>query len=75
MGEVLYAASRRVSDAVLKTAEIVVSERPATLTPNHGCRWCQLRETCEGAKQWALQSVDDDVSFGAEDDDLPEAPF
>lgn len=68
--DVLEAASRRASDAILKATEMNVTGRPAGLTPGMHCRWCALHETCEGAAQWNAQ-VDaeaDDLGFG--DDDL-----
>jgi hypothetical protein len=58
--DTLDAAARRVSDAVLKMVEINVSNRPAGLNPGPMCRWCSLRETCEGATAWDTQTTDDD---------------
>ncbi len=66
--DVLQAAARRVGDAVLKMTEMNVSNRPAGLTPGPMCHWCGLKTTCEGAKTWAEQSAEEDLSFGADDD-------
>jgi hypothetical protein len=67
--DVLEAAARRTGDAILKAAELNVSQRPAGLTPGMHCRWCALRETCEGAAQWNAQTdaEDDDVGFGEDE--------
>lgn len=46
--DVLDAAARRTSDAVVRIAEIVASGRPPALSPGAACRWCALRETCSG---------------------------
>jgi hypothetical protein len=47
--EVLEAAARRTSDAILRMTEIVCSQRPPSLSPGPSCHWCALAETCEGA--------------------------
>jgi hypothetical protein len=54
--DVLEAAALRTSDAILRMAEIVASSRPPGLTPGPSCHWCGLRETCEGAAEWALRN-------------------
>ncbi|HVT76555.1 MAG TPA: PD-(D/E)XK nuclease family protein [Acidimicrobiales bacterium] len=46
--DVLEAAARRTSDAILRMTEIVCSHRPPAITPGPGCTWCALAETCEG---------------------------
>jgi PD-(D/E)XK nuclease superfamily protein len=47
--DVLQAAALRTSDAILRMAEILCSNRPPSLSPGPGCNWCALNETCEGA--------------------------
>ena len=64
--DVLEAAARRASDAILKATELNVSGRPPGLTPGMHCRWCLLHDTCEAAA--AEVDENDDLSFG--DDDL-----
>ena len=46
--DVLEAAALRTSDAILRMAEIVCSQRPPALSPGTGCNWCALAQTCEG---------------------------
>lgn len=63
--DVLEAASRRASDAILKATEMNVSARPPGLTPGTHCRWCLLNETCDAAKE--VVEENDDLSFGEDD--------
>lgn len=46
--DVLAAAARRTSDAILRMTEILCSQRPPALSPGPGCAWCALAETCDG---------------------------
>ncbi len=63
--DVLDAAARRTTDAILKAAEMHTSDRPPGLTPGMHCRWCALKETCLGAAQYNAQAVTvDDLGFG-----------
>jgi hypothetical protein len=67
--DVLDAAARRVSDAVLRMTEMNVSNRPPGLTAGVMCKWCGLETTCEAAATWAQQTADeDDLSYGDDDD-------
>jgi hypothetical protein len=54
--DVLEAAARRTSDAILRMAEIVCSQRPPALSPGPGCNWCALASTCEGPAALASES-------------------
>ena len=67
--DVLDAAARRVADAVGKITEMNVSDRPPGLSPGPMCRWCALKETCEGAKAYEHASIgeSDDLGFGDDD--------
>jgi hypothetical protein len=58
--DVLEAAARRTSDAILRMAEIVSSQRPPGLSPGPGCQWCALSTTCEAHLAWASSNADDD---------------
>jgi hypothetical protein len=71
--DVLDAAAHRLSDAILRMAEIVATNRPLGLTPHHGCNWCGLKDTCEGAAEWARLSVAETDLATYDDED--EAPF
>lgn len=56
--DVLEAAARRTSDAILRMAEIVASGRPPGLSPGPPCRWCVLRETCPGAAEYEERQIE-----------------
>ncbi len=58
--DILEAAALRTSDAILRMAEITATGRPPGLTPGPPCRWCRLRDTCDGAAQWALGTEEED---------------
>lgn len=46
--DLLAMTVRRVGDGALKMAELMLKEREAAFTPGPACRWCSVRETCEG---------------------------
>ena len=50
--DVLEVAARRLSAGVTKLVELRLNEREATFTPGPACRWCKLRDDCEGASAW-----------------------
>lgn len=50
--EVLEVAARRLAAGVTKLVELRLNEREATFTPGPACRWCKLRDDCEGASAW-----------------------
>jgi hypothetical protein len=45
---ILEVTVRRVVDGAVKMAELRLAEREATFTPGPACRWCSVRDTCEG---------------------------
>jgi CRISPR/Cas system-associated exonuclease Cas4 (RecB family) len=49
----LEVAARRAVDGIKKLAELRLHEREPTVTPGPSCRYCSLRDTCEGAVRWA----------------------
>jgi hypothetical protein len=50
--DVLEVAVRRVVAATTKIVELRLGLRSPTVTPNPTCRWCVLRDECEGAAAW-----------------------
>jgi hypothetical protein len=50
--EVLEAALRRAVDATRRIVELRLGLRSPKVSPNPACRWCSLRETCDGAEAW-----------------------
>ena len=46
--DLLALTVRRVGDGAVKMAELKLSEREATFTPGPACRWCSVRDVCEG---------------------------
>jgi hypothetical protein len=58
--DVLEAAALRTSDAILRMAEIVSSQRPPGFSPGTGCQWCALAETCDAHAAWAASKSDFD---------------
>jgi len=47
--DVLEAAVRRTVDATRKLIELRTGMRSAAVTPNPACRWCCIRNECDGA--------------------------
>ena len=59
--ETLEIALRRTIDGVRKMAELRAGDRPAAITPCPRCRYCRIRESCEGAQAWAAAKEDAEV--------------
>jgi hypothetical protein len=55
--DVLAAALRRTTDAIVRMASITAGGRTATLTPGPPCRWCGLRQDCPGGLEWNSQGA------------------
>lgn len=55
--DVLEAAIRRVVGATRKIVELELGMRSPAITPNPSCRWCRLRNGCEGAQAWEAGST------------------
>jgi hypothetical protein len=51
--DLLELAVRRCTDGMVKLAELRLRERVATITSGPACRYCRVREGCEGAARWA----------------------
>jgi hypothetical protein len=49
---VLEAALRRTIDASRKLIELRTGQRSPQVTPNPACRWCCIRDECDGASAW-----------------------
>ncbi|MBA3654426.1 MAG: PD-(D/E)XK nuclease family protein, partial [Actinobacteria bacterium] len=54
----LEVALRRVTDGIIKLAELVLGERVATITPGPPCGYCVVRDECDGPAQWAITGAD-----------------
>jgi len=50
--ETLEIAVRRTVDGVRKIVELAGGTRPPVVTPCPRCRYCRIRDTCEGARAW-----------------------
>ncbi len=50
--ETLEIAARRTVDGARKMAELRGGLRPPTVTPCPRCRYCRIRDGCEGAAAW-----------------------
>lgn len=50
--DVLEAAVRRTVDATRKLVELRAGLRSPAVTPNPACRWCCIRNDCDGAAAW-----------------------
>jgi len=50
--DVLEVAVRRVVAATTRIVELTLGLRSPAVTPNPTCRWCRLRDECEGALAW-----------------------
>lgn len=50
--DVLEVAVRRVVAATTRIVELALGLRSPQVTPNPSCRWCRLRDDCEGAQAW-----------------------
>jgi hypothetical protein len=46
--DILAVTVRRVADGAVKMAELKLGEREAAFTPGPACRWCSVRDVCEG---------------------------
>ena len=55
--DVLEASVRRTVAATTKIVELRLGLRSPTVSPNPVCRWCRLREDCEGAAEWEAQEA------------------
>jgi hypothetical protein len=53
--DVLEVAVRRTVAATTKIVELRLGMRSPSLTPNPSCRWCILRDECEGSQAWEAQ--------------------
>ena len=53
--DVLEAAVRRVVGATQRIVELELGMRSPAITPNPACRWCRLRDECEGAPVWEAE--------------------
>lgn len=67
--ELLLAATRRLVAGVTSMAELVLGDRPATVTPCGACRYCSLRGDCDGAVTWRARDVGETGLFAADPDD------
>lgn len=59
--DVLEAAVRRTVDATKKLVELRTGLRSPQVTPNPACRWCSIRNECEGAAAFAAAYEADDT--------------
>jgi hypothetical protein len=50
--DVLEVALRRTVAATTRIVELQLGMRSPSLTPNVSCRWCLLKDECEGAQAW-----------------------
>ena len=50
--DTLEIALRRTLDGARKIVEVTSGRRAAALTPCPRCRYCRVRATCEGAREW-----------------------
>ena len=50
--DVLEAAMRRTIAAATKLVELRIGLRSPSVTPNPACRWCCIRNECDGASAW-----------------------
>jgi len=57
--DVLEAAVRRTVAATRKIVELTTGLRSPAVTPNPACRWCRLRQECDGAAAWEASSTDE----------------
>jgi hypothetical protein len=53
----LEIAAGRAVDGIRKIARLLDAEGPAAINPGPACRWCRLRDSCEGPSQ--LRERDD----------------
>jgi hypothetical protein len=53
--DVLEAATRRTVAAATKLIELRIGLRSAMVSPNPACRWCCIRNECDGATAWEDQ--------------------
>jgi len=56
----LWAAARRVADAVTKLVEIERRGRAPTRTPGAVCRWCPLADDCDEGRAYLTAADEDD---------------
>jgi len=56
----LAAALHRTEAGVAKIIELRTNQREAAVTPCPRCRYCRIRSTCDGARQWAARDQDGD---------------
>lgn len=47
----LESAAGRAVDGIRKIARLLAEEGPATINPGAACRWCRLRDDCDGPAQ------------------------
>jgi len=47
----LESAAARAVDGVRKVARLLAGQEPASINPGPTCRWCRLRDGCEGPAQ------------------------
>ena len=57
--ETLEIALHRTEAGVAKIIELRTKQRDATITPCPRCRYCRVRATCDGARQWEARDQDD----------------
>ncbi|HEX6595291.1 MAG TPA: PD-(D/E)XK nuclease family protein [Acidimicrobiales bacterium] len=58
--ETLEIALRRTVDGVRKMVELRTGAREPAVTPCPRCRYCRIRDVCDGAKAWEAAQADDD---------------
>jgi hypothetical protein len=57
--DLLELTLRRTVDGAVKLAELRLRERQATISPGPACRYCALRDDCDGPNIWAATADDD----------------
>ncbi|MGH9223796.1 MAG: PD-(D/E)XK nuclease family protein [Acidimicrobiales bacterium] len=57
--ETLEIALHRTEAGVTKMIELRAKQREAAVTPCPRCRYCRLRTTCDGARQWEARDQED----------------
>jgi hypothetical protein len=57
--ETLEIALHRTLDGARKMLELRLARRAATITPCPRCRYCRLKATCEGSREWEKRDQDE----------------
>lgn len=66
--ETLEIAVRRTEDGARKMAELQAGTRAPVVTPCPRCRYCRIRASCDGAREWEDRNNSDEVVQEDEDD-------